>query len=181
MVGILIGTFVGGLGGSSICALTPCVCLIKLLGSVAEVAALLWLLLIETDERLLVVEHHEVLSAVTIIIIVVWELMVDTIAVTGINHIRVSIYVDSFTAWPRELVALRRVLLHFLVDFDFEFLEFLFYFVIDMPLIDQEVIREVLLLLLGVIDVLTQLSDMVDGRLNHSIWSDVLAEGLVSL
>lgn len=65
--------------------------------------------------------------------------------------------------FPDELVVLGGVCLDLLVDLDLELLELLLHFVIDMSLVLQEVLRVVLVLLLGIKDILPVLPDVVDG------------------
>ena len=96
--------------------------------------------------------------------------------------VQVSIHVVIIgTAHPDELVVLRRVLLNLLIDLNLKLFKLLLHFVVDVPLVDQEIIRIILLLLLGVINVLAKLPNVIDCRLNHAGRCDILTERLVAL
>lgn len=99
-----------------------------------------------------------------------------------VHHVGVNTAtVHVITAHSSELVSLRSILLHLLVDLYLEFFQLLLNFVVHVALVHQEVIRVVLLLLLWVVNVLAELPDMINGGLNHAGGSDILTECLVAL
>ena len=89
----------------------------------------------------------------------------------------VAVYV--ITSWEHEMPGV--ILFNFLVDFLFEFYEFLLHFVIDMPLVIQKFIWVIFFTLVLVIDALALLADVVDCALDHAVWSYIERELLVAL
>lgn len=66
--------------------------------------------------------------------------MVLTIALTHINDVGVSVHVDLFATRSGEGEVTGRVLLNLLVDLNLELNKFLFDFIVDVPLVLQEVV-----------------------------------------
>lgn len=97
--------------------------------------------------------------------------MILAVAVTNVHF--VAFCVQTYVLASREGKMTGIILFYFLVDFLLKLYQLLLDFVVDVPLICQEIVRVVFFSLLWIVDIFALLPNMVNCALDHAVGGNV--------